>query len=257
MSQTQEQITQLTGKIKQVPGAEPFFLVDTGDINAADITGDTQNFPSTSLKNYLLNLQSQILEDSIEVKNFVLRDSNGIGVKTLEKGDSKNLTLYWEVNQIPTKVTINGIELENPEAGYYNVGNISSDANWTIVAANAWGIESLPMNTYVKFCNKIYCGALPKDTVITDDIIYGMTGYLIDSYDLTFTVNPKANEEIYFIAPKNLAGKIPQFSINNLIYEWNNTDYTHKTQFDNIENYVIWKHPQIIEEKITISVTGI
>lgn len=248
-----EMITRVIGRIKPAADA-PFFITGAENIDAADIRGVPSNFPNTSLKNYLSDLQGQILEKTIEIKNFVAKDANNNRIVNLEKGDSKDVTLHWEINQVPTRVTVNGVDLENPEATSHPVGVVSTNQNWNIVALNAWGNSSLPVSTYVHFYNKIYCGTLSKDTVINDDVIYSMNSHLSGEYDYSFTVSPKENEYIYFIAPKELPGT-PQFSINNIVYEWEQDDYTHKTQFDNIEQYVIWKHPQLIEDTITIQVT--
>lgn len=55
-----EQLTRLTGRIKQKDDA-PFFLVNIGDIDAAEAFGYSSKYPNTSLLVYL-----QSVKDTVE-----------------------------------------------------------------------------------------------------------------------------------------------------------------------------------------------
>ncbi len=54
-----EQLTRLTGRIKQKDDA-PFFLVNIGDIDAAEAFDSSSNYPSTSLLVYLQSVKDAI-----------------------------------------------------------------------------------------------------------------------------------------------------------------------------------------------------
>jgi hypothetical protein len=51
-----EQLTRITGRMKPLNDA-PFFVANVEDIDAAELQNSESEFPKTSLKNYLSNLQ--------------------------------------------------------------------------------------------------------------------------------------------------------------------------------------------------------
>ena len=58
-----EQLTRVTGRLKQKDDA-PFFIVNTEDIDASDIGEKSSSYPTTSLKEYLKNLDTVIKEST-------------------------------------------------------------------------------------------------------------------------------------------------------------------------------------------------
>lgn len=253
-----EMITRVIGRIKPAADA-PFFITGAENIDAAEIRGVPSSFPDTSLKNYLQNIQNQLQNDLIEITNFMAIDINtGERIIILEKGDYRNVRLVWEYNTEPSIVIINGHRLDNPSDTYYDVGYINSDTIWNIIAYDIWGNESLAKQTTIQFYDRICYGVLDKNYTITEDILKSFPYFLLANYQTTFTLTPENNQYIYYIAPKNLRNTVPCFTINGLTYEWDcvnpDSDFIFTNDFGQAIAYQIWRHPQIITEKITVNV---
>lgn len=251
-----EQITQITGKIKQIPNA-PFFVADTKDIDASDIVNTESLYPTTSLSAYLRNLSTRIDNMSggmIAITEFKI---NNVVNNIVEVGTNIDVQLVWNTNREPSaislKQTTNGETITLDVAvgqTSYIAKNITEKTSWTLQVFEN-GSASLSKTLTLYFNQSIYYGMIDFNISNVDDIL-GFQKYLVYGTSFDFTTNPVLNNETACILLPE--GSVPTIAINGLKYEWSQLNNLSVLVNGTSYTYTAWRHPQIIQDNILINV---
>lgn len=201
-------------------------------------SSDNTTWSSNKIEEMINELYNKIEESSykpIEIISF----SNNLG--TVEKGSSYEVvTFVWSVNKTPSKLTLNGEEIDRNITTLRYPMSINGTTMFTLEAEDEKGSISTKRST-ISFVNGIYYGksSLYSIEKITSDFILSLTKSLSSTFNRTFTVNTGEDEYIYFSYPTSM-GK-PSFYVGGFEggFEYLGTfDFTNSKGYT--ENYTVY-----------------
>lgn len=175
---------------------------DSPSINDNSVSTST-TWSSDKLDEMFNTINGKIEEmtyEAIEIISF----SNNLG--NVEKGTSYEVvTFAWSINKTPTTLSLNGELIDASLKTLRYPTTVTSNTTFTLRATDEKGSTSTKRTT-ITFLNGIYYGASTLKTIndINSDFILSLTKSLASSYKKTFTVNPGADEYIYFAYPTNM-----------------------------------------------------
>lgn len=209
-----------------------------------------------------INLYSQrlsVIESDIADLKYVPISISSFshGKGTMERGQVvDSVTLTWATNKTPTKLTLDGAEIDKTLKTKTITGlSIKWDANktWTLVATDERGATS-SKSASITFYNGVYYGVATAPSSYNSSFILTLTKNLRSSKLPSFTVNAGSGQYIYYCLPTRLGtctftvgGFTGGFSLIDTISFTNSFGYA--------ENYYIYKSDSANLGSTTVNVS--
>jgi hypothetical protein len=184
-------------------------------------------------------LVRDILDDlqylPLAISSFTL---NGYTTQVREKGNTlTDLSFVWAYNKEVQSQSITDISLEASDRAVTVVGqSITDDSTWVLTGND--GARTVDEHVHAVFYHSIRWLAMEEQT-ITSAILDTWNYKLNPNLNHAFTVEPGANEYIYFASPK--AYGIPSFWIGGFEESFDVTEFSYENQYGVTEDYYICK----------------
>lgn len=179
---------------------------------------------------------NDISYEPISIDSF----SNNIG--TAEKGAIFNMvTLNWSINKTPTKLTIEGEEIDPSLTTIKYPIMVGSNISFNLKATDEKGAIS-SKTTSISFLNGIYYGKSSIktiETITSNFLLNELSKTLSSSYKKTFSVNSGLGEYIYFACPTSMG--TPSFYVGGFEGGFNSLGtFEFTNSYGYKENYTVY-----------------
>lgn len=169
----------------------------------------------TALKS--IDINSALLEyyTKSQIKDLIYRPIHiqhvHISPEVMEAGSVQAVTVYWDINQKPAALNVDGVNISNPSmSGSKVFTNITNDRTFTVSATDA-GTDTVDPFTDTKaatamFFNGIYWGAAAEPAEYNSSFILTLGGKELRPTPAgMYEANPGSNQYIYFACPSNFS----------------------------------------------------
>ena len=143
-----------------------------------------------------------------------------VSPEVVEAGSTQAMTVYWELDQIPASMNVDGVPITVPtQTGSKVFTNITNDRTFT-VSATDFGTDTRAPYTDTKavtarFMNAVYWGAATIPAEYNSSFVLTLGGKeLKPSAAGKYEANPGSNQYIFFACPSNLS---PIFNVAGFI----------------------------------------
>ena len=171
------------------------------------------------------------------------------------------MIVQWSLNKKPTKITISGNEVTTliPN-GQFTLDVIGDVTDWTSDFMYTLEVEdelvkATPKTNTIKFCNGIYYGVAPNETV-TSDFIMGLSNKILsDSKVSGIKTNVTNNNYFWYCLPKTM--KECKFTVGGFTGGFTeiHSDFQFKNSYGYTTYYRVYRSDNPSLGEITLTVT--
>lgn len=204
------------------------------------------------------DILEQILLDIEDLKYVAITiDSFTNTVGNVENGIViTDVTLNWDLNKIPTTLSLNGETLDKKSTSktFTDLNLSSGTTTWTLKATDSKGTIA-SKSTSISFMNRIYYGVSKEPTEYDDGFIINLSNNpLSNSKSRTITVTASDEQYIYYCVPSRLGNC--NFNFNGFDGGFQKvTTFNFTNIYGYIESYDVWKSDNKNLGTITIKVS--
>lgn len=186
------------------------------------------------------------VDNSISITSFTATPNKA------DNGNTINVTLKWSFNKTPSKITINGSNVQT------NVSSIdatvSKTTSWTLKVEDDEGNIDTKTTT-VYFMNRVYYGSSVEPAIYDSDFISGLDHRDLSSSKITeFYADPQYDQYIYYCLPESMG--TCSFTVNGFTGGFSlvaTIEYVNK--YGHAENYRIYRSDNVGLGQTDVSVS--
>ena len=202
---------------KEIDGVIQYIYPKTAaelvEYSATQSVKDKIDEMDTTLRGININQALTSYFTKSEVKDLIYRPIRirhvHVSPEVMEVGSTQAVTVYWDCDQVPAALNIDGVRIAVPtQSGSKVFTNITNDRTFTVSATDA-GTDNINPFTDNKaatamFFNGIYWGAAKEPAEYNSSFILTLGGKeLKPSPAGLYNANPGADQYIYFACPSN------------------------------------------------------
>ncbi len=181
-----------------------------GNANINDLSTSTkETWSSHKIED---ELKKASLYEKLTIKE--LKADTGNGDRNYDKAEIgqtlESVIVQWGLNKKPTKITISGNKVDTlTTTGQFTLDVIGDATDWTSDFSYTLEVEdelmkATPKTNTIKFCNGIYYGVAPNETVTSEFIIALGNRILSDSKVSGIKANVTNNNYFWYCLPKTM-----------------------------------------------------